>query len=71
MRFDRAPPAQVRPSYHALAELAAAIGAGTYPTLASDVFATLAAAVPAFAGMSYRTLGLQGTLAAIPAEATV
>ena len=67
----KAPPAQVRPSYRALAELAASIGAGMYPSLASDVFATLAAAVPAFAGMTYRSLGLQGTTAALRAEATV
>jgi NADH-quinone oxidoreductase subunit G len=66
----KAPPSQVRPSYRVLAEVAAAIGAGTYPALASDVFATLAASTPSFAGMTYRSLGLQGTLAAIPAEAT-
>ena len=53
-----------------MAEVAAAIGAGAYPTLASDVFATLAASTPSFAGMTYRSLGLQGALAAIPAEAT-
>jgi NADH-quinone oxidoreductase subunit G len=67
----KAPPAQVRPTYRVLAELANAIGAGTYPSLASDVFMTIAASVPAFAGMSYRSLGLQGAPAVLAAEATV
>ena len=67
----KAPPAQVRPSYRGLGELASAIGAGTYPALASDVFATIAANVPAFAGMTYRTLGLQGSAATLAAGATV
>ena len=66
----KAPPSQVRPSYRVLADVASALGAGAYPSLASDVFATLAASTPPFAGMTYRALGLQGTLAAMPAEAT-
>ena len=67
----KAPPAQVRPTYRVLSELATAIGAGAFPTLASDVFATIAANVPAFAGMTYRTLGLQGSAATLAAGATV
>jgi NADH-quinone oxidoreductase subunit G len=67
----KAPPAQVRPSYRVLAELAAALGAPSFPVLASDIFAALATAQPAFAGMTYRSLGLQGTLAALPAEVAV
>ncbi len=71
-RFQQAksPPAQARPTYRVLGELASAIGAGSYPALASDVFATIAAAVPAFAGLSYRTLGLQGGAAVLASEAT-
>ena len=66
----KAPPAQARPSYRVLSDLANTIGAGTYPALASDVFTTLAATVPAFAGLTYRTLGLQGGPAASLAEAS-
>ncbi len=66
----KAPPAQARPSYRVVGELATTIGAGTYPALASDIFGTMAAAVPAFAGMTYRSLGLQGMMAALPAGAT-
>ena len=66
----KAAPALVRPSYRVLAELAAAVGAGRYPVLAGDLFAAIATAVPAFAGMTYRTLGLQGTIAVLPVEAT-
>ena len=66
----KAPPAQVRPSYRVVGELAATIGAGTFPALASDIFASIASSMPAFAGMTYRSLGLQGTLATLPAGAT-
>ena len=38
-----------------------ALGAGTNYSLASDVFGALAQAHPAFAGMSYDTLGAQGS----------
>ena len=62
----KAPPAQVRPSYAVVSDLAATLGAGSYPALASDIFATLATTVPAFAGLSYRALGLQGGPAALP-----
>ena len=66
----KAPPAQVRPSYRVVSELATTLGAGTFPALASDVFVTMAAAVPAFAGMTYRSLGLQGAPMTAPAEMT-
>ncbi len=66
----KAPPAQVRPSYRVVGELATTIGAGSYPALASDIFASMASSVPAFAGMTYRSLGLQGTMAALPAGVT-
>ena len=64
----KAPPAQVRPSYRVVSELTSAIGAGSFPVLASEIFTTLAASVPAFGGLSYRTLGLQGRPAALLAE---
>lgn len=66
----KAPPAQAHPTYRVLGELASAVGAGSYPLLASDVFATMAGSVPAFRGMTYRNLGLQGSPAALPAEVT-
>jgi NADH-quinone oxidoreductase subunit G len=66
----KAPPAQARPSYRVMSELAMTSGAGTYPALASDVFATIGSSVPAFAGLTYRSLGLQGTLLPAPAEVT-
>jgi hypothetical protein len=38
--------------------------------LASDVFATIAATVPAFGHLTYRTLGLKGECVAVAAELT-
>ena len=67
----KAPPAQVRPSYRVLADLASTLGAGSYPSLAGDLFATIAASVPAFAGMTYRSLGLQGAPVAAPVAVLV
>jgi len=67
----KAPPAQARPSYRALADVAQRVGAGEYPMLAGDVFHKLANGVPAFAGMSYRSLGLQGAVVSAPIEALV
>ncbi len=64
----KAPPAQVRPSYRAVGDLATAAGAGAFPALASAVFDVLAGTSPAFAGLSYRSLGLQGLPIAVPAE---
>ena len=66
----KAPPAQVRPSYRVISELAATIGAGSYPALASEIFTAMAAEVPAFGGLSYRKLGLQGGPAALLTEVT-
>ena len=67
----KASPAQVRPSYRVLAELSSGIGAGSHPSLASEIFAAIATSVPAFAGLTYRALGLQGTIVTAPEEATV
>jgi NADH-quinone oxidoreductase subunit G len=63
----KAPPAQVRPSYRVLSELVAATSGEVFPVLASDVFGTIAATVPAFAGITYRTLGFHGALISSPA----
>jgi NADH-quinone oxidoreductase subunit G len=56
----RAAPAMARPSYYVLADLASALGDTGEYRMASDVFDALAAANPAFAGLSYATLGLRG-----------
>ena len=56
----KAAPAQVRPSHRVTGDLIAALGGTRPPLLASGVFEMLAAAEAAFAGLSYRSLGLQG-----------
>ena len=66
----KAAPAQVRPSYRVLSELASAVGAGQFPSLASDIFAGIGTSVPAFAGLTYRSIGLQGAVLPTPAEVT-
>ena len=66
----KAAPAQARPSYRVVGELATALGAGSFPPLAADVFAVMAATFPAFTGMSYRTLGLQGAPLPLLVEAS-
>jgi len=67
----KAAPAQARPSYRVVGELATALGAGAFPPLAADIFASIATTVPAFTGMTYRTLGLQGAPLPLLVEATV
>jgi NADH-quinone oxidoreductase subunit G len=64
----RTGPAQVRPSYRVIAELATAIGAGPLPMLASAVFDAMAAAIPAYGGMTYRSIGLQGAMLQAPEQ---
>ncbi len=66
----KAPPAQARPSHRVMAALAEALGVGTFPLLASDVFATLASTVPEFAQLTYRTIGLKGECVSVAAEIT-
>jgi NADH-quinone oxidoreductase subunit G len=57
----RSGPGMARPAWWALGEIAAALGRGdAAPATAADAFAALAADVPAFAGLSYQRLGLQG-----------
>jgi NADH-quinone oxidoreductase subunit G len=64
----KAPPAQARPSYRVIGDLTTAVGGRSFPALASDVFAELASLTPAFNGLTYRALGLQGAPAATLAE---
>ena len=66
----KAPPAQARPSHRVIAALAEAVGVGTFPVLASDVFATIASTVPEFAQLTYRTVGLKGECVSVTAEMT-
>jgi len=61
----RTAPGQARPSWSVLTDLLAAAGQSANYYLPNDVFAALAAAVPAFGGLSYDTLGLRG----LPVEA--
>jgi NADH-quinone oxidoreductase subunit G len=56
----KAAPGLARPSWFALADLNNAIGVKNEYLLPGSVFAALAAAEPAFAGLSYETLGLMG-----------
>ncbi|MGH7678923.1 MAG: 2Fe-2S iron-sulfur cluster-binding protein [Gemmatimonadaceae bacterium] len=56
----KAPPGFARPTWWVLADLLTAIGEPTSYFLASDVFAALAKDVPAFAGMSYQSIGVRG-----------
>jgi NADH-quinone oxidoreductase subunit G len=56
----KAAPGLARPAWYALADLLAAMGERANYTTASAVFDALAAAEPAFKGMSYDTLALSG-----------
>ncbi len=56
----KAAPGLARPSWFALADLNNAIGVKSEYFLPGAVFAALAKDVPAFAGLSYETLGLYG-----------
>jgi NADH-quinone oxidoreductase subunit G len=56
----KAAPGFARPSWYVLSDLLAALGMRTNYSLASEVFAAIAAARPEFAGLSYDTLGLRG-----------
>ena len=58
----KAAPGFTRPSFYVLGDLLAAMGQGQGYFTASEAFAAMAAAEPAFAGMSYDTLGLKGAL---------
>jgi NADH-quinone oxidoreductase subunit G len=56
----RAAPGMARPSWYVLADLCNALGDRQDAMTAAQAFAALAAAQPAFAGMSYDGLGLRG-----------
>jgi NADH-quinone oxidoreductase subunit G len=56
----KAAPGLARPSWWVLGDLVAALGGGQGHFTAEDAFAALAAAHPAFEGLSYATLGLKG-----------
>lgn len=56
----KAAPGLARPSWYALTDLLAAMGEASDCYVVSDVFAALAAREPAFAGLSYDSLGLRG-----------
>ncbi len=57
-----AAPGMTRPAWWILADLLTALGERSSYYLASEVFAALVVAEPAFAGMSYDSLGLKGQL---------
>ena len=59
----KAAPGMARPSWWVVGDLLAALGKGDAYYLASEVFAAMAADVPAFAGMSYDALGMRGLVA--------
>jgi NADH-quinone oxidoreductase subunit G len=60
----KAAPGFARPSWYVLSDLLAAAGVKTNYSLASEVFAALAAARSEFAGMSYDTLAARGKVVA-------
>jgi NADH-quinone oxidoreductase subunit G len=60
----KAAPGIARPSFFVIGDLLAALGDGEGYWTASAAFEALAAANPAFAGMSYDSLGLRGKVAA-------
>ncbi|HEX5972246.1 MAG TPA: 2Fe-2S iron-sulfur cluster-binding protein [Gemmatimonadaceae bacterium] len=60
----KAAPGLARPSYFVVGDLLAAVGEGEGYWTAEQVFSALAAAEPAFAGLSYDRLGLRGAMMA-------
>ncbi len=58
----KAAPGETRPTYAVLSDVLIASGEAANYMLPSEVFAALASAHPSFAGMSYDTLALSGTL---------
>ena len=63
----KAAPGLARPSWFVLSDLVAAVGGAASHYLPADVFAAMVAATPAYAGLTWETLGLRG---AIPAAAS-
>ena len=60
----KAAPGIARPSFFVVGDLLAAMGDGAGYWTAAQAFEALAAAKPAFAGMSYDALGLKGAVTA-------
>jgi predicted molibdopterin-dependent oxidoreductase YjgC len=60
----RAAPGMARPSWYVLADLCSALGDRQDVLTAAQAFAALASSQPAFAGLSYDTLGLRGATVA-------
>jgi len=56
----KATPGMARPSWYVLADLLGALGERAEYFVAADAFNALAASEPAFAGLSFETLGLRG-----------
>jgi len=69
-RQARAAPAMSRPVWWSVGDLLTFLGERAGYFLASEAFAALAAERPEFAGMTYDSLGLKGTLLAGAAPAT-
>jgi NADH-quinone oxidoreductase subunit G len=65
----KAAPGLARPSWWVLGDLVTAMGGGAGHFTAADAFAALAAAHPAFEGLSYARLGLKGAPVATAAGA--
>lgn len=55
-------PGAARPAWLVLSALLAHRGAGTMTNTAAEAFATLVASLPAFAGLSFESLGTQGAI---------
>ena len=55
-------PGSARPAWLVLGALAAALGGGGTPAIAADVFAQLAAAHPAFTGLTHDEIGTSGAV---------
>jgi NADH-quinone oxidoreductase subunit G len=58
----KAAPGMARPSWWVVGDILAALGNGDAYYMADEVFAAMAAEVPAFAGMSYEALGMHGLI---------
>jgi NADH-quinone oxidoreductase subunit G len=65
----KAAPGVARPSYFVLGDLLTAMGEGAGYWTAGQAFDALAAAVPAYGGLSYAGLGMRGAMiAGVPAS---
>jgi len=58
----KASPGMARPAWWVLGELLRGLGRGETLSVAAEAFDRLASSEPAFAGMSYATLGVKGAV---------